>query len=624
MARSPLSGLLSEGQVGGAFAAAFARTADALVLEGRAELQTGVLWIDQGGRASLRAAPELAGLDARAAGRSLFETFGPCASLVVGPAGEKGIPFANLGTGEERPSFVGRGGLGAFLGRMGLKAIAVGLPREAPKPEPRSELTLRLASSPRLAARAAGGTLELFHAFAARGDLPASDADLGRRLSREADERQVERKGCRGCPTPCGWIFERDQGGRQGAHFGASLALGAELGLTRFEDSLALLAACDRHGLDAKEAGAVLGLAARGKRGGQLEQGPQWGDRDSYLRTLEAIAEGDRSARVLCRGSVSLARELGRSDEHPHVRGQAARAESSLAAVLGQCVSAAGPDPMRSFPFLVDATSSAGLQRILGLSFPPGATDPLKPAGKGALVFWHENLVSAVDMTGFCSFSMAGLLADELCSLDELALWILPAALRDPEDPAWAATSPGRRLYAAGASLVLLRRRDQRALGSSRGSGPSPLGAGARGASRDAPGLPRAAGAGPRRPHPGHVPGATRDARPACPTPLPTCAPSSPRPGGRWWLARGERCACAAWGPWRTRSERTRASSSACRPPCGTCCAASRARGASSPGDSFATDERCPASGRDGKRLSEGDVVSDGDVLDLVTVISGG
>ncbi len=457
LGRSPLSGLLSEGQVGGSFALHLAAHADALWIEGRTGRLGAVLWIDAEGEVTLRSLPQLLGLGARATGESLERELGACASLAIGPAGERGIAFANIGTGEAQPSFVGRGGLGARLAAFGLKAIAVARPAVPPSGRGARDLVERLAASPRLKQRAQGGTFELYHAHAVRSDLMTPDGPLGadgaRKLVRESEEQHVGQKGCRGCPTPCGWIFERDEGERQGAHFSASSALGTDLGFDRFGPALELLAACDRYGLDAKESGAVLALAA-GEAGG-----PTFGDAASFLEALRAIVEGDPHAEPWRQGSVGLARSLGRLAQLPQARGQAARSGSSLAALLGQCVSSAGPDPMRSFPFLLDATSPESLERILGTAFPPGTAEPRSPVGKGELVFWHENLVTAVDMTGFCSFSMAGLLADEVADVDQLAAWILPESLLDPAEPGWSATGKGRRLFAAGANLVLLRRR---------------------------------------------------------------------------------------------------------------------------------------------------------------------
>ncbi len=462
LSRAPLSGLFSEGHVGGSLGPRLAAVTDALELRGRTERPGSVLVVGGDCTCELHERAELLGASPASTVENLERELGPCAVLAIGPAGERGLPFASLASGFDPPSFVGRGGLGAVLGRMGLKAICI-----AGRPGPRGErgrsgaLVGLLSSSPRLAARAEGGTFELFGAFAARGDLRTFDGPVppeqGSALAREARERALERKGCRGCPTPCGWVFERAGGVRQGARFGASYALGLQLGLGELEDALHLLALCDRLGIDAKEVGAILALVCRAQERGLLPGRPAWGEVAELSRRIESLVFDERSPGRA--GSAVLARELGLADEFPASRGQAARPESSAASLLGQCVASGGADPMRSFPFLVESASHELLERLLApIPLPYSALDPESPCGKGRLVFWHENLISAVDMTGFCAFSAAGLLSDGLADLDRLAQWILPEALREPHDPLWRSLASGERLLAAGANLVLLRR----------------------------------------------------------------------------------------------------------------------------------------------------------------------
>lgn len=451
-ARAPLSGLFADGQVGGDLGRRLAAITDGLVLEGRAPAGS-FLVLEEDGSAHLVSppwAPAAAPAERIAAAAAAL---GPGASLVVGPAAEAGLSAANLASGSPT-SFVGRGGLGAALWRRGLVGLLV---RAEPVPELRGGgLLATLSSSPRLRSRAEGGTLELLHAFAARGDLEGLDGAGGARLAREARERGRERHGCRGCPTPCGWVFESRGGERQGARFNAVQALGGGLGLARFEDSLALLGRCDRLGIDAREAGALLELALRARERGLLPGPAARGDVEALLALLEALVRDPRAAA----GAEALASSLGLEAPGPRVRAQAVRAESSLASLLGQCASARGADPMRSASHvLLDGGGREALARLVApLALPPGAEDPLDPAGKGRLVAWTEALSAAVDATGFCAFSAGALLADGLVDLDQLAAWILPAG--------WGGEgAPGRRLLALGASIALAARELEQHLG---------------------------------------------------------------------------------------------------------------------------------------------------------------
>ena len=470
--RSPLSGLLSEGQVGSDLGPRLAAVCDALAIEGRTEVPGAVLRIDAKGGVTLESLPELVGADPVRAFEIVRARWGPGALLRVGAAGEAGIPFAGLFAGDELPSFTGRGGLGAVLGRTGLKAVLV--EAEAPEPESvrgaapgaasdeASGTSLRdaLAGSPRLVARADEGTMELWHAHAARGDLAshahtrALDAEAGAALSREAHEAGRARRGCRGCPTPCGWVFETRAGRSQRAHFGAALAVGPNLGLGRFDEALDLHGVCDALGLDARETGTCLALLCRAHDLGRLPGPAPWGDGARLAELVRELVAGTGEGARMARGAVALARLLDLADELVEAKGQAARPEQGEAAVLGQCVSSNGSDPMRSFPFATEGRALEELRRLVpGVELPPGAEDARSPVAKGRLVWWHENLVSAIDASGFCAFSAGCLLTDGACDLDGLARWIAP----ELEEGAGGVPA-GARLLASGASLVLARR----------------------------------------------------------------------------------------------------------------------------------------------------------------------
>ncbi len=407
--RAPLTGLFSEGLVGGPLGRTLARTMTGLFVGGSLTGVGNVLVIDEHGCARLRVWPELAGLSPRATHAALVERLGPCGTLSVGLAGERGVPLASLASGGEVPHFVGRGGLGAVLGRLGLKAIAVCGPEV--EDAQGTELKTRLARSPRLLARAAGGTLELFDAFAARPEAGEHGAELAR-LGAEARAARASRHGCAGCPTPCGWEFDTRRGARQSARFGASHALASALGFSQLDDALELLSACDELGLDAKEVGAALALVR-----------PR--DLAHALALVRESCERHGDGARLALGSVALARELGVPT--PSAKGNAVRADASLASLLGQCVSSRGGDPMRTFPFLaVDGADLSAFRASTGLDLPPGAADPELSAGKGELVAWHEDWANALDMTGFCAFSGAALISDGLCTPDELARELAP------------------------------------------------------------------------------------------------------------------------------------------------------------------------------------------------------
>lgn len=456
---SRLTGGLAEGLVGSDLARRLAAVCDVLALEGTCPTGDGVLVVEDAG-IRLERQPAWAELSPDGRWTAAQERFGDCALLRTGPAagGASPVAFANLAAGGVPASFVGRG-LGGALARHGLLAIAV-----LPEPDPagtdgarNSGLHELLLRSPRLAARAEGGTLELAEAFAARGAL--LDGVEAEALAQGAERARTGRHGCKGCPTPCGWVFE-SEGAASGARFSAVQALGTPLGLAGFEGPAALLQRCNRLGMDAKEAGAGLELMLRAGEAGRLDGAPSRGDLTALGAALEDLAAGHGAALVLAGGAAQAARRL---DLPLAASGdEAVRDSGDLGALLGACLGIRGAEPMRTFPFLLEGGAGAErLERLLRpWSLPAGAEDPQVPEGKGRVVAWHEDLVAGIDLTGFCAFSAAGLLADDVCGLDGLAEAVAPDSIvRDME----LGSTPGERLLSAGASLLaalrLLRRR---------------------------------------------------------------------------------------------------------------------------------------------------------------------
>jgi aldehyde:ferredoxin oxidoreductase len=455
----------AEGHVGGDLGARLASVADALVIESPLAPDGAPVVVVVDGDAVVRVEPAraLAELSTHERSAACVARFGAGATLACGPAAHRGVVFASLASGSP-PSFVGRGGLGARLAALGVAALHVTADeRVAPAHDEQfRRLEHLLAGSPRLVARASGGGFEQGHALAARGELAGDAAAAAQDFARWRAARDT-RVGCRGCPTPCGFVFEGVIGGAAGVrgHFGATHALGDTLGLREPSERLHVLAACDRAGVDAKEMGALLELYVRACESGVVGEPAVRGDAQALARAAERLALGsDELARHAARGAEAFAAHLRLPPTPAAQLGQHFAPRFDLAALAAVVGAGAGTDPMRSFPFATDIAR----RRLLELlpNAPPGTERADSPSGKGLVAWWHENLVAAVDTTGFCVFSATALLADGACSLGELARAILPAqALALASDPA-------RALLACGASVALARAELDRRLGAPR------------------------------------------------------------------------------------------------------------------------------------------------------------
>jgi len=375
-ARAPLRPGVTEAQVGGPFGRALGVHADALVLLGRAE-GASVLRVLASGEVELEAAtPELVGLGAPGRARGLRQASENVHTVATGPGAQAGLPFANLASfdgadPDSAPSVVGRGGLGAALAGAGVVALTV---EEAPTAtdgargadDSSGDLEAALVRSPRLLTRAAGGTLEL---AASRG----SDLEV---------EGARRKHGCAGCPTPCGWTFEVDRGGAKvGGRFSALQ------GFAGRGEPLELLERCNDLGIDARVAAGLMGSHPGGSP-------------DAFFTALLDPASEVHAAAL---------------DPGPPSAAGATFARGDLAAEVGQALAVRGPEPLRSLSIL-GLDGARAEQMVAPL---PWSGDRERDAG--TLAFWHECVAAAVDVWGFCSFSAAGLLADGIMGLPELA-----------------------------------------------------------------------------------------------------------------------------------------------------------------------------------------------------------
>jgi len=115
--KSPLTGIMVSASCGGPFGMAF-KTAgwDAMVIKGKASSPV-YLVIDSKG-VQFKPATGVWGKDTEAAEKALLKD--GTGAVVIGPAGENLVRFANIRSGHR---FLGRGGMGAVLGSKNLKGI---------------------------------------------------------------------------------------------------------------------------------------------------------------------------------------------------------------------------------------------------------------------------------------------------------------------------------------------------------------------------------------------------------------------------------------------------------------------------------------------------------------------
>src|SRR5215471_8343704 len=274
VAKSPLTGLLTDALASSHFAIAGKLTGyDAIVVHGARD-RPSVLLIDQNGP-RLEDAADLSGLTAAQASARLRQRLGERLGrgwrvAAIGPAGERGVRYATI---SHDGRHAGRGGLGAVLGAKRIKAIAV---RAAAKVAP-ADPDAVLAAARDLRARSFGpatakyrelGTLANLLAFNAISTLPtrnfqAATFDQAPALAAEdlAAMRKVARHSCASCTIGCEHIYRVGDGRKTRVEYENVFALGPMCGVGDPEAVLAASARCDDLGIDTISAGGTIAWA---------------------------------------------------------------------------------------------------------------------------------------------------------------------------------------------------------------------------------------------------------------------------------------------------------------------------------------------------------------------------
>jgi aldehyde:ferredoxin oxidoreductase len=401
VAKSPLTGLLTDALASSQFAIAGKLTGhDAIVVAGRSERMS-VLLVDGDG-SRLADAADLVGLTAAEADERLRDRLGRLWRVAaIGPAGERGVRYATI---SHDGRHAGRGGLGAVMGAKNLKAIAVRASGKIATADPDAVL----AAARDLRARSFGpatakyrelGTLANLLAFNAISTLPtrnfqSATFDGAERLAAEAvadtpeagpgadveadpgaeavaGMRRVARSSCASCTIGCEHIYQVGRGKKVRVEYENVFALGPMCGVSDPAAVLAASARCDDLGIDTISAGGTIAWAMECAQRGLIDA-PwlRFGDPAALLRALEEIGHGGtRLGALLAEGSKSAARTVGGDSGTfaPHVKGlemPGYEPRTLHAMALGLAVNARGADHNRSGAY--EADLSGDLDRLDG------------------------------------------------------------------------------------------------------------------------------------------------------------------------------------------------------------------------------------------------------------------
>ncbi len=407
--KSPATGFYSESYSGGHLPPVMKRTGyDAIVITGAAEHPCYISISEEG--VNFYDANGIWGQESYPAEEEIIKAVGikGAQALVIGPAGEKKLPFACIKNNRWRSA--GRTGLGAVMGSKHLKGIVFsGSAKVAPFDEEAlntwsRNFFQRYKDSPEARLYQEKGTPALVAVTNSSGCFPTRYWSAGKLEGWEkisADYMQekmaVKSRGCYRCFFACGKLTTVKEGRHlglkvEGPEFETIYAFGGLCCLPQMEEILYLNDLCDRWGIDTISAGNISAFAIEAGLRGKLDNPPRYGDADSIAGFLEQVVEGKGDGKLFAGGLKEAARLLEMEDFAIHVKG----------------LEPAGYDPrVLKGMGLAYATSDRGACHLRATFYKPelsGMIDPGQIKGKARMFIDYEDRLNIYDCLIFCRF----------------------------------------------------------------------------------------------------------------------------------------------------------------------------------------------------------------------------
>jgi aldehyde:ferredoxin oxidoreductase len=442
MAKSPLTGLLGSANMGGFFAPELAWAGfHHLVIKGSAKKPV-YLWIHNG-EIEIRDAASLWGKTTTETQWAIRKELNDeeIKSLVIGPAGENLVSFANVMTGIKNSG--GRSGMGAVMGSKNLKAVAVRGTMDIKIAYPQDALNYnkrfidQIVSSKVSQTQGTLGTPFIWGATNSWGGIRTRNFQYNQLEYADdieperIDEIATETMGpyhmvsCYGCQVHCRAQYKIPTGpyaGKydEGPEYTSQGAFGGEVDCKSAETLLTGNHLVDQYGMDNLETGSIISWAMELYELGIITQKDtdgldlRFGNDEAVIEMIHRICFrkgwiGD----TLADGGIPASEKIGKKsfDYLIQVKGMSnlhsdERATPALA--LGIATGSRGSDHLRSRPAIdLYHLPEEILRKIYSTPIPydgPLSSDHTSYVGKSWMVFWQENCYMAVDCLGICKY----------------------------------------------------------------------------------------------------------------------------------------------------------------------------------------------------------------------------
>ena len=442
MAKSPLTGLLGSCNMGGFFAPEMAWAGfHHLVITGKAK-KPSYLYIHDG-EIEIRDAANVWGkttTDTQWAIQDELED-PEVKSLVIGPAGENLVAWANVMTGIKNAG--GRTGMGCVMGSKNLKAVAcrgtmdikIAHPVEAL--EYNKQFIDQITSAKVSQTQGTLGTPFIWGATNSWGgvrtenfrynQLEYADDIEPERIDEIATETMgpYHMASCYGCQVHCRAQYKIPSGPYKGNYdegpeYTSQGAFGAEVGCTSAETVLTGNHLVDQFGMDNLETGSMISWAMELYTEGILSQKQtggidlNFGNDEAVIDMIKRITYRDGwLADTLADGGIPASEKIGKKsfDFLIQVKGMNnlhSDERGTPALALNIATASRGSDHLRSRPAIdLYHLPEKVLRKIYSNPVPydgPLSSEHTAYEGKPWQVFWQENCYMAVDSLGICKY----------------------------------------------------------------------------------------------------------------------------------------------------------------------------------------------------------------------------
>lgn len=329
--KSPLTGIMDHASCGGPFGMSL-KTAgwDGLLIKGKSE--TPVYLVVTSSGVEFKDASALWGKDAYET-QNLLGQDKNAGAVVIGPAGENKVLFANIVSGKR---FLGRGGMGAVMGSKNLKAIYAigGAYKIAAKDKEKFEKIKKLATK-RINANAVTsnalrrfGTNNLVNYTNLAGIMPVRNftegsSDNAYKLTGEyySENFNTKHHTCKPCTILCG-----KQGTFNGKQLsvpeyetvgvmGSNLEIFDPVKIAEWNDL------CGRYGMDTISMGGTLAWVMEAGEKEMIKTDLKFGSPEGVAQAIEDTAYGKGLGQEMGQGSRALSKKYGGEDFAIHVKG---------------------------------------------------------------------------------------------------------------------------------------------------------------------------------------------------------------------------------------------------------------------------------------------------------------